>query len=173
MPKRNPFKLNVVSIRLVKDAPIYSEYPIKTPWDAVDLIGSRLCEMDREVLCVINLKTDGTPINCHFVSVGTLNETIASPREMFKTSILSNAANIILLHCHPSGSLSPSKEDVKLTDRMIKLCALMGIPLLDHIIVGGRNGNYFSFKEKGILPNPNCGDKSDYHTLDFGDTIAM
>lgn len=82
MPRKNPFKLNVASIRLVKDAPIYSEHPIKTPLDAVDVIGSQLCEMDREVLCVINLKTDGTPINCHFVSVGTLNETISSPREI-------------------------------------------------------------------------------------------
>ncbi|SHO54157.1 JAB domain-containing protein [Anaerocolumna xylanovorans] len=173
MPRKNPFKLNVVSIRLVKDAPIYSERPIKTPLDAVDVIGSRLCEMDREVLCVINLKTDGTPINCHIVSVGTLNETIASPREMFKTSILSNAANIILLHCHPSGSLKPSSEDFKLTDRMIKLCGLMGIPLLDHIIVGGSNSRYFSFRDNEILFNPNYASSNDYQTLDFGATIAI
>lgn len=173
MPRKNPFKLNVVSIRLVKNAPIYSERPIKDPIDAVDVVGHQLCEMDREVLCIINLKSNGLPINCHFVSIGTLNELIVTPREIFKTSILSNAANIILLHCHPSGSLDPSPEDAKLTDRMIKLCALMGIPLLDHIIVGGYNNRYFSFKEKRILTNPHCGDNRDYHTLDFEATIPI
>jgi DNA repair protein RadC len=171
MSRKNKFKLDVVSIRLVKDAPIYSKFPVKSPQDAVDMVRKQLCEMDREVLCIINLKTDGTPINCHFVSMGSLNETIAKPREMFKTSILSNAANIILLHCHPSGSLNPSEEDTLLTDKMIKLCAFMGIPLLDHIIVGGNNRKYFSFKEKGILTNPNQVYYRDYNTLDFGTSI--
>ena len=167
MPKRNEFKLDVISVRLVKDAPIMSEHRIVSPQDAVDVIGKQLCEMDREVLCVINLKADNTPINCHFASIGALNQTMAHPRELFKSSILSNAASMILLHCHPSSNLQPSKEDTILTDRMIKLCHLIGIPLLDHIIVGGDNSRYFSFKEKGLLPNPNNVFNADYRTLDF------
>ena len=167
MPRKNEFKLDVISVRLVKDAPIFSEHRISSPQDAVDVVGKQLCEMDREVLCVINLKADNTPINCHFASVGALNQTLAHPREMFKSSILSNAANMILLHCHPSGSLQPSKEDTILTDRMINLCGLLGIPLIDHIIVGGDNSQYFSFKEKGLLSNPNHLFNSDYRTLDF------
>ena len=63
MKKKNPFSLDVVSVRLVKDAPLMSGHPILKPADAVELLGRYLCEMDREVLCVINLKTDGTPIN--------------------------------------------------------------------------------------------------------------
>lgn len=70
-------------------------------------------------------------------------------------------------HFHPSGNLHPSKEDAMLTDRMIKLCGLLGIPLLDHIIVGGDNSQYFSFKEKGLLSNPNYLFNTDYRTLDF------
>ncbi len=167
MPRKNPFKLNVVSIRLVKDTALFSEHRIVSPQDAVDVIGKQLCEMDREVLCVINLKSDGTPINCHFASIGALNQSLAHPRELFKSSILSNAANIILLHCHPSGSLQPSKEDTSITDRMIKVCSLIGIPLLDHIIVGGDNRQYFSFKEKDILSNPYNVFQTDYHSLDF------
>lgn len=167
MSRIKPFKLEVVSVRLVKEAPILSEYPIQSPQDAIHLIGNQLYEMDREVVCIINLKTDGTPINCHFASIGSLNESIVKPREMFKTSILSNAANMILVHSHPSGSLKPSKEDIALTDKMIYLCSLMGIPLLDHIIIGGHNQRYFSFKEKGILSNPNFTFSKDYHTLDF------
>lgn len=157
MSEKKKFKLEVVSIRLVRDAPL----------DAVDVIGKQLCEMDREVLCIINLKSDGTPINCHFASIGDMKQTLANPREMFKASILSNAANIILLHCHPSGLLWPSKEDTILTDKIIKLCRLMGIPLLDHIIVGGDNSEYFSFKEKGILSNAHFVLQDDYHALDF------
>ena len=97
----NPYKLDVVSIRLVKDAPLYSGHSIKRPLDAVTLVGEQLCEMDREVLCVINLCSDGKPINCSFVSVGALDQTVAHPREILKTSILSNAAKIMLIHNHP------------------------------------------------------------------------
>ena len=100
MKEKNPFNLDVVSVRLVKDAPIMSGHPITKPEDAVLLLGKHLCEMDREVLCVINMKTDGTPINCHFASIGCLNESMAHPREIFKASILSNAATIMLMHNH-------------------------------------------------------------------------
>lgn len=167
MPKKL-FKLDVVSIRLVKDAPILSDQKITTPSLAVDVIGSILSEMDREVVCVVNLKSDNTPINCHFASMGAINQAITHPRELFKSSILSNAANIILVHNHPSGNLFPSKEDIRLTDRMIKLTELMGIPLIDHVIVGGDNHQYFSMKEKGMLQNPVFSYTSDYHALEFG-----
>lgn len=165
--EKNPFKLDVVSIRLVKDAPLCSGHPITKPLDAIALVGEQLCEMDREVLCVINLRSDGRPINCSFVSVGTVNESMAHPREIFKTSILSNAASMILVHNHPSGNLSPSKNDSMITDRMVKMCNYMGIPLEDHIIVGGDNSSYFSFKEKNIMPTPKCMVTTDYHEIDF------
>lgn len=167
MPRKNEFKLDVISVRLVKDAPLLSEHRIISPRDAVDVIGKELCEMDREVLCVMNLKTDGTPINCHFASVGALNQTIAHPRELFKSSILSNAANIIMIHSHPSGSLQPSIEDTMITDRMVQVCHLIGIPLLDHVIVAGDNSMYFSYKERGILPNPYRSYQTDYRSLDL------
>lgn len=152
MEEKNKF--DVVSVRLVKDAPILSNHPIHTPQDAIKVLGEILCEWDREVFCVINLKADGTPINCHFASMGAINASIACPRELFKSSILSNAANMILVHNHPSGRLIPSKDDVVTTERMIKLCEIMGIPLLDHVIVGGDNKEYFSFNEKKLLKNP-------------------
>ncbi len=161
------FELDVVSVRLVKDAPILSSKRIGKPEDAVDLVGNMLCEMDREVVCVINLKADNTPINCHIASIGALNQALAHPRELFKSSILSNAANMMLIHCHPSHNLYPSKDDTRLTDRMIKLSELIGIPLLDHIIVGGDNREYFSFRSKGLMNNPALNYNSDYETLNF------
>ena len=105
MPKKNPFKLEVVSVRLVKDAPLFSDHRITSPQDAVKVVGDFLCEMDREVLCVINLRADGTPINCNIVSMGAVNQTIAEPRELFKASILSNAVQMLMMHNHPSGNL--------------------------------------------------------------------
>lgn len=172
MPKK-VFKLDVVSIRLVKDTPILSDQKVTSPGAAVDIIGRILSEMDREVVCVVNLKSDSTPINCHFASMGAINQAITHPRELFKSAILSNAANIILVHNHPSGNLLPSKEDIRFTDRLIKLTELMGIPLLDHIIVGGDNHQFFSMKEKGMIQNTGMPLTSDYHALDFGATAKV
>lgn len=173
MQEQEPFKLEVVSVRLVKDAPLFSDHKIKTPQDAVKVVGDFLCGMDREVLCVINLKSDGTPINCNVVSMGAVNQTIAEPRELFKASILSNAAQMIIVHNHPSGSLNPSKQDIMLTDRMLKLTELMGIRLADHVIVGSDNRQYFSFCEKGLLQYPPVYLSTDYKTLEFGKTAMV
>lgn len=154
MKEQEEFHLETVSIRLARDAPIYSKHRITKPMDAVDVVGSLLCEMDREVVCVINLKSDGTPINCHFASMGALNYAAIHPRELLKASILSNAANMMLVHNHPSENLHPSAADIALTDRMIQVTGLVGIPLLDHIIVGGDNRQFFSLREKGLIKNP-------------------
>lgn len=167
MIKKEIFQLDVVSVRLVKDAPLFSQNKITSPQDAVNVLGGIICEMDREMVCVINLKSDGTPINCHFASMGALSQSLAEPRELLKASILSNSAHMILVHNHPSGKLEPSKEDTSITDRMIKLTFLMGIPLLDHIIVGEDNKEYFSFREKGLINNPCMRYETDYKMLDF------
>jgi len=160
-------KLNVVSIRLVEDQPLMSNTPIQHPEDAVELLGEYLRGLDREVVCVINLRADGKPASCNFVSIGTVNECIAHPREIFKSAILSNATSMILLHSHPSGNLKPSKEDTIITDRMLKLSAILGIPLVDHIIVGGKNESYFSFREKNILDYQHNRFETDYNNLVF------
>ena len=167
MEQENDFALEVVSVRLVRDAPILSETEINAPEDAVRLVGQELCDMDREVVCVINLKADQTPINCNFASVGALNYSMAHPRELLKSSIMSNAAGIILCHNHTSGKLLPSETDVRLTDRMQQICELVGIPLMDHVIVGGDNSRYFSFKEKGLVKNPCMAYQSDYRHLEW------
>lgn len=165
--KANEFELDVVSVRLVKDAPIFSEHPLTNPTEAVAVLGEYMCDLDREVVCVINLRTDLKPINVHFASMGALNEAMAHPRELLKASILSNAASIMLVHCHPSGNLFPSKSDTMMTDRMNTICEMMGIPLVDHIIVGGNNREYFSFKEKGLMKNPTISLAQDYKTFDM------
>ncbi len=164
---KNEFELDVVSVRLVKDASLFSEHPFTSPEEAVSVLGEYMCELDREVVCVINLKSDLKPINVHFASMGALNEAMAHPRELLKASVLSNAASMMLVHCHPSGNLIPSKADTMMTDRMNTICELMGIPLVDHIIVGGNNQKYFSFKEKHLMKTPKISLATDYKTFDM------
>lgn len=171
MEKGNDFALEVVSVRLVREAPILSRTGIRTAEDAVRLVGRELCGMDREVVCVINLMADQTPVNCHFASVGILDYSLAHPRELLKTGILSNAAGMLLCHNHPSGNLLPSEDDVKLTDRMQQVCGLVGIGLLDHVVVGGDNSRYFSFREKGLVKNPCMDYETDYRKLEW-DRVA-
>ena len=166
--KENPFELEVVSVRLVKEAPLFSKNRMQSPIQVIAALGEYMCEFDREVVCVVNLRADLTPINVNFASVGAVNAALAHPRELLKTSILSNASNILLIHCHPSGQLLPSKEDTILTDRLNNICDMIGIPLIDHIIVGGDNIEYFSFKEKKMLDTPKVVLATDYKTLDFG-----
>ena len=89
----------------------------------------------------------------NIVSVGALNNTEMQAREVFKSSILSNAAAFILVHNHPSGRLIPSKTDKISTQRMREAGNLLGIELLDHVIVGDKQGKYFSFREEKILHN--------------------
>ena len=148
----NEFELDVVSVRLVNEHFVKAKEKITGPESAIKVIGDVLKSADREVVGVINLATDGTPINYHIAGIGILNTTLVEPREMLKASILSNAAKIIMVHNHPSGDLKPSKQDIMITDRMAKVCDMVGIPLIDHVIVGGDNRSYFSFNEKGIIP---------------------
>lgn len=169
---KSPFELDVVRIKLVKDAPLFSELPLHNPYEAVDVIGSLLCEMDREVVCVVNLQSDLKPVNVTFASIGSLNEAMVHPRELLKASILSNAASVMLVHSHPSGNLLPSRQDTMITDRMNMVCELVGIPLIDHVIVGGDNREFFSFKEKGLMDNPKINYATDYKNFNFENTLV-
>ena len=82
------------------------------------------------------------------MSIGTVNVSLAEPREIFKHSILNNAAGIILVHNHPSGDCEPSREDRRLTKRIEKCGELLGIEMYDHVIIGD---GYYSFREnRGI-----------------------
>ena len=162
MKTENNFSLEQVSVRLVKDTPLFSNTEITEPESAVSLLGEFLADFDREVMCVINLKANGAPINFSVVSIGAVSETIAHPRDLLKSAILSNAASMLIIHNHPSNSLVPSRYDTMLTDRMIQVCELIGIPLLDHIIVGSKNNDeYYSFKENGLIITKNV----EYHVV--------
>lgn len=147
------YLMNQVSVRLVKDPPLYTSEPIDSPEKAASFISTLLNGYDREVFGVVNLRPDGRPINFSIVSMGTLENSLVHPRELLKSSILSSASSVLLFHNHPSGQIQPSYEDVRVTGRLQQICALVGIPVQDHIIVGNEK-TYFSFLEKGELQVP-------------------
>lgn len=147
----NPNELKVVNIRMVKEPSLYSEDRITCPEDAVRVIAKELASYDREVFAVLNLKTNGQPINFNICSVGTLDASLVSPRETLKSCLLSNAASFICLHVHPSGSLNPSQEDKDVTRRLMEAGDVLGVKLLDHLIIAGGSGSVFSFRNDGLL----------------------
>ncbi len=149
--KTNMYRLNQVAIRMVEMLPLLSDVPMDGPEAAVKVMADMLEDYDREVVAIVNLQTDGKPINMNVVSMGALDQSIAHPREILKSTILSNASAIMLVHNHPSNKLQPSMDDIATTARVKQLCDLIGVKFLDHIIVGpGRD--YYSFHQKQQIP---------------------
>lgn len=149
--KTNMYRLNQVAIRMVEMPPLLSDVPMDGPEAAVKVMADMLKDYDREVVAIVNLQTDGKPINMNVVSMGALDQSIAHPREILKSTILSNASAIMLVHNHPSNQLQPSMDDIATTARVKQLCDLIGVKFLDHIIVGpGRD--YYSFHQKQQIP---------------------
>lgn len=152
MSAKKENEIKVVNIRLVREPSFYGNEPVSSPDDALRVVADELKGYDREVFAVLNLKTNGKPINLNICSVGTLDASLVSPREVFKSCILSNAAAFIAIHNHPSGTAVPSKEDIVITERLADCAKLMDIRMLDHIIVAGETGELFSFKSEGMFP---------------------
>ena len=147
----NDEKIEVVNIRMVKEPSLYSTEKIKSPEDVLRVIAEELKTYDREVFAVLNLKSNGQPINLNICSIGTLDTSMVSPREVFKSCILSNSAAFIAVHNHPSGNLTPSQEDREVTRRLLGCSELLGVKMLDHIIIAGESGRMYSFKSEGEL----------------------
>jgi len=110
---------------------------------------SYLMQETKENFVTLHLDGKNRIVCMDVVSVGSLNQSIVHPREVFKTACLSNAAAVILVHQHPTGDATPSREDIAITKRLSEAGEIMGIKVLDHIIVG--DGEYVSFVERGLL----------------------
>lgn len=121
-----------------------------SPESVAALLWPYFQEMDREHLIVVFVDTKNRVIGMNTVSVGTLDSTVVSPREVYKAAILVNAASIVVAHNHPSGDPTPSAEDRQITGILQQAGKLLGILLLDHLILGDKE-RYVSLKERGYL----------------------
>jgi DNA repair protein RadC len=131
--------------RLLLDKKTRLHLSPKDVWEALrDIRESR-----KEHFAVFYLDTQHQEIKREIISIGTLNESLVHPREVFEPAVRHAAAHIILAHNHPSGSLRPSSEDIEVTKRLVASGKLLGIEILDHVIVTG--DRFFSFQEGSLM----------------------
>lgn len=123
---------------------------ITKPEQVARLIRKSIRDPKREHFFAVLLTTRHAVLGVETISVGSLNASIVHPREVFRPAITAAAAAVILCHNHPSGDVSPSDDDMEITNRLADAGRLLGIEVLDHVIVAGDSA-FLSFREKGLL----------------------
>lgn len=122
---------------------------VNSPQDIAHLVMEEMRFLDREHFRIVSLSTKNHVLGISSISIGSLNSSLVHPRECFKEAIRRNSNAIILLHNHPSGDPTPSREDIDVTRRLADGGQILGIEVLDHVIIG--DNRYISLKERGIL----------------------
>lgn len=128
--------------------------PLDTPELIYDLFAHQMGNLPNETALVVTLNTRLEHTSTTTVSMGTVNETTAHPREIMRPVITRNAYAFILVHNHPSGDPTPSAADHRITERLIEAAGIMQIRLIDHMIIGRASAGrlpYFSFRSAGIV----------------------
>ncbi|HEX3010467.1 MAG TPA: DNA repair protein RadC [Syntrophomonadaceae bacterium] len=128
---------------------IQTRATIKSPEDVKNIVMEDMRYFDREHFRVMYLDRRGGLLSMEDVSIGGLHSSIVHPREVFKPAIKKSANSVILIHNHPSGDVTPSREDIEVTKRLLEAGKIIGIEVLDHIIIG--ENNYCSLKSKGLI----------------------
>lgn len=125
-------------------------YVIRSPEDVVTVGREfmRIHEEPEEYMYMICMNTKNKIVGVFEISHGSVNASIVTPREVFQKALLANAVSIILMHNHPSGDSTPSREDIEITKRLVEAGKIVGVEVLDHIIVGD---SYVSLKGKGYV----------------------
>lgn len=137
---------------LVKERAVnYRIDSFSSPAPVTELLNSvaSLNVMGEEHCYMLGLNNKGKLIGLFFISKGTVNMTCLNPREVFVRALLVGASSIVLCHNHPSGDSEPSRQDMEMTERFKEAGELLGLPVMDHIIIGG--SSYYSFMERGLL----------------------
>ena len=123
--------------------------PIKNAKDIAKIFIPEMGSLKKEHFKGIYLDSRKKVIKEETIFIGSLNESVIHPREIFKIALEENAASLILIHNHPSGNPKPSDQDIEITKELIRAGEILGIPVLDHIIIG--NDKYVSLREKGLI----------------------
>ena len=143
----------VFSLRLVRERDHHTKM-VHTPADVARLCSEMLEGSDREVFLAVALSTSNRVIGAHVCHVGTVDASIASPREVFKFALLCNARSVVVCHNHPSGNLEPSSADVQVSKQLAKAGEVLGVRLLDSLVIGhpeGKEPRYTSLAERGLI----------------------
>ena len=121
--------------------------PVRTKDDAVRILAGDMKQLDREEFRVLCLDEKERPIHYSVVSIGSAVHVPVVIGNVFKPACLAGASFVLLLHNHPSGVCDPSRKDEDLTRQAAETGRMLGVPVLDHLIVGGRSGELYSFRE--------------------------
>jgi DNA repair protein RadC len=132
--------------RRALSAPVARPVPFRCAAEVFERYRYRLASSPVEVFLAVLLDVKHRPVREERVSVGVLDGSLIHPREVFAAAVRERAAAVILLHNHPSGDPAPSPEDREVTRRLRSAGGILGIPVLDHVIVG--DGSFFSFREE-------------------------
>jgi len=122
---------------------------IRMPEDVFKYL-NEMKRLKKEEFRGLYLNTRNKLLYEEIISIGTLTANLVHPREVFAPALEYLAVGLIVAHNHPSGDPAPSKEDIKLTQRLVEAGKIMGIDLLDHIVIG--NNSFSSLKEMGVIP---------------------
>ena len=144
-------KIGIVHLEMVKERrTLYGMGRFRDPREAAGMVRPLFERMDRELFLVLSLDNKLAPMALEIAAVGGLNSCSVDIRSIFKHAIVNNGAYVICFHNHTSGDCSPSGEDKRITQRIAETGRLLGIPLVDHIIIGA-GGEYQSLAELGAV----------------------
>lgn len=158
MTQENPFRrsvftrqLEVVSkkVRIAETEEKYFHKVVRSPEDVYKTYNCIFSEAPVELFVVLHLSSSNSVTAFEIITKGILNSSLVHPREVFRSAIIQNAANVILAHNHPSGNPEPSAEDIQITKQIVEAGKIIGIPITDHIIFA--DGKYCSFAERGLI----------------------
>jgi len=135
--------------RRIAIATAWDRPAIKSPENAAALVMEEMRHLDREHFWALLLNAKNQVLAKEVISIGTLNFSAIHPRELFKAAIKRSAAGVILVHNHPSGDPTPSRQDIEATARLVEAGNIIGIDVLDHLVVG--DNKFTSFKAQGLL----------------------
>jgi DNA repair protein RadC len=141
--------LDFTYLELKKDHPLYSDQEVLTGKAAVKLVGEYIAKQNREYGVLIPMDVKGRPINVSIQSIGGLNKSVVHTTEVMRHLLMCNAYGFIYMHNHPSGVLKVTKDDVQLTDMLMKEAKILGIIMFDHVVVGKTEEgiSYYSMRE--------------------------
>ena len=122
---------------------------LSTPKDIYEYVKYLFVDKKQEYFYCLYFNNKQELINKKLLFIGTINQSITHPREIFKEAYKLSASTIICIHNHPSNDTTPSKEDIRFTKSLVEIGKIQGIPIIDHIIIG--NNNYYSFLEQNNL----------------------
>lgn len=133
----------------ISQTPKNKRLSVGTPGEVASLFMEEMRYRKKEFFKVIFLNIKNEITFTEDASIGNLNSSIVHPREVFRSAVKKGAASIIVIHNHPSGNPLPSENDINITKRLVEAGELIGIPVLDHLIIG--DGIFISLKEKMLM----------------------